>query len=111
MVNLEALAEEAVQKSLQILFDICGGYLARGLQGHLVGRGVDNFLQGIAQKEETAYFQCTGWWTLSTAAAANYPHLNVLQQIVHIVQFTQLPQLSNSLPAIKKKTHAKRKTT
>ena len=105
MVNLEALAEEAVQKSLQILFDICGGYLARGLQGHLVGRGVDNFLQGIA------HFQCTGWWTLSTAAAANYPHLNVLQQIVHIVQFTQLPQLSNSLPAIKKKTHAKRKTT
>ena len=79
----------------------------RGCEGHLVGRGVDNFLQGIAQKEETAYFQCTGWWTLSTAAAANYPHLNVLQQIVHIVQFTQLPQLNNSLPAIKKKTHAK----
>ena len=75
-----------------------------------MGRGVDNFLQGIAQKEETAYFQCTGWWTLSTAAAANYPHLNVLQQIVNIVQFTQLPQLNNSLPAIKKR-HMLREAT
>ena len=71
MVNLEALAEEAVQKSLQILFDICGGYLAGRFAGTFGGT---TFYKALHRKRRLH---------ISNAPAGGH-YQQLLLQIIHI---------------------------